>query len=120
MRHARFSPLLAGLALWAGCQKSDPEIPSAAAAPQASEKQTAAASPALSMEEEMPALPLIPTAEVISDLAPRTPLGELPLAIVPKQETVEIKPEIAAAFDKLFEPNLDPQKWEATHLSLVE
>jgi HEAT repeat protein len=122
MRHARLSPILAGLVLWMGCQKADSEVPQAGAPLKAPETKTAAAdvSPVLSLEDETPALPLIPTAEVISDLAPPTPLGELPLAIVPKQETDEIKPEIAAAFDKLFEPNLDPQKWESIHLSLIE
>ena len=58
MRHARYSSLLAGLVLWTGCQKSDPEVPSAAAAPKAPETKTAAVevSPVLSLEEEAPAL----------------------------------------------------------------
>jgi hypothetical protein len=120
MRHARLSPILAGLVAVAGCQKSDPEIPSVGARP--TETRTAAAelSPVLSMEEETPTLPPIPAAAVISDLSPRTPLGELPLAIAPKVEVAEIKPELAAKFDQLFQPGLDGGKWEATHLSLVE
>jgi HEAT repeat protein len=120
MRHVRFSPLVAGLVLCAGCGKSAPETSSASSSP--SELKTAAVdvSPALTMEEEAPVLPLIPAGQVISDLPPATPLGELPLAITQKAETEEIKPELAAAFNKLFEPNVDPQKWEAIHLSLVE
>jgi HEAT repeat protein len=121
MRHARFSPILAGLVLCVGCGKTAPEAPAVATPPGQQTKAPAVeVSPALALEEEASALPLIPSGQVISDLPPATPLGELPLAITPRAETEEIKPELAAAFNRLFEPNIDPQKWEATHLSLIE
>jgi HEAT repeat protein len=123
MHHPRFSLTLTGLLAFAGCGKSAPETPAAATAPPAVQEIKTAAievSPVLSMEEDLPALPLIPAGQVISDLPPATPLGELPLAITPRADAEVIKPELAAKFDKLFEPNLDPEKWEAIHLSLIE
>jgi len=125
MRPSSLAPVLAGLAFCAGCQKSQPEPVAAPSpsAPPAVEIKTAAVevSPVLSLEEEeLPLLPLIPAGQVISDLPPVTPFGELPLAIAPMSVEEQIKPELEAKFNQLFEPNLDVEKWEALHLSLVE
>ncbi|HVJ69028.1 MAG TPA: HEAT repeat domain-containing protein, partial [Caulifigura sp.] len=124
MRHRSILAALAACAFFPGCQKSAPEqaapaqvAPAAAAA--SGFVQTAEAPIVAAKDDEMPALPLIPAGQVIDDLAPATPAGELPLAIaVPATE--EIKPELAAAFEKLFEPGLEGEKWEAVHMSLVE
>lgn len=122
MRQIRFLAVSALLSCSAGCQKSAAE-PVSKSAPAAIESPAARAvefESVAAMSEELPTLPVIPAGQVISDLAPATPFGELPLAIVASTVTEEIKPELAAAFEKLFEPGLDGEKWEAVHLSLVE
>ncbi len=115
------------LVCWSGCQKSAPEpVVDTPAAPSAHPGQSRTVPPAmeppavLAMTEEPPVLPLIPAGQVIEDLPPATPFGELPLAIMAPFAADEVKPELAAAFEKLFEPNLDAEKWESAHLSLVE
>ncbi len=125
MRPLHLLAVLAASTVVAGCQKSAPETvvqetpaaPPAIAAPTTPE---VAAPTSLTIDEEPPALPVIPVGQVISDLAPPTPFGELPLGIVPVVATEEIKPELQAAFDKLFEPGLEGDKWETVHMSLVE
>ncbi|QDT55201.1 HEAT repeat protein [Caulifigura coniformis] len=123
MRHTSVQPVLVGLALLAGCQKAAPEPPAATSTTIPAPTPEAAPVPdpvVVAMGDDIPALPLIPAGQVIADLPPATPLGELPLAIAPAQVAEEIKPELAAAFEKLFEPGLEGDQWEAVHLSLVE
>jgi hypothetical protein len=129
MRHATSLTLLLVVAIGVGCQKAPPTPPTAAAAPAADSAPAAAPapqamqSPRLAMLEEdegPPVLPLIPAAQVISDLPPTTPFGQLPLEIAPVMAVEEIKPEISAAFEKLFQPGLDGAQWEQVHLSLIE
>ena len=124
MRHQCSLLIGTALVISCGCQKSAPESAAsstAVSAPAETPSQPVMEPPAvLAMNEEPPSLPLIPAGQVIEDLPPATPFGELPLAIAPSATTEEIKPELAAAFEKLFEPNLDVEKWEAAHMSLVE
>jgi len=121
MRHNSLQPVLVGLALMTGCQKAAPETPAASTKTAPVQTPADAAGPVeVAMGDEIPALPLIPAGQVIADLPPVTPFGELPLAITPAPAVEEIKPELAAAFGKLFEPGLEGDKWEAVHLSLIE
>jgi HEAT repeat protein len=120
-RHQFFIAAASALLIQAGCQKTPAEP--AAQSSAAVDKTASPAQPVtppVAMNDEPPSLPVIPAAEIISDLPPATPIGELPLAIVPAAATEEIKPELAAAFEKLFDPRFEGEKWDAVHISLVE
>jgi HEAT repeat protein len=119
MRSSRFQPILATLLAFTGCQKTPPD-PSATATTPVEAGPVSDAEQAVATNDDILTLPLIPAAQVITDLPPATPFGELPLKIATQPPTEAIKPELAAAFDKLFDPGLDSEKWEAAHLSLIE
>ena len=121
MRPHLFSSALSICAVVTGCQKASPEpVSQSPATGNTVAPAKTAAAPVVAMNDDPPSLPGIPSAEIISDLPPVTAFGELPLAIVPSTATEEIKPELAAAFEKLFQPGLEGEKWDAVHISLVE